>query len=100
MAFTYNADGELLSIDRPNGVSTTYAYDADGWVTQIKEGTLTTIDLNYDNGGRIIGSARTGFLQETTPVEDWDATYDSGNVLEWRIRADCAHRYSGGNLRS
>ncbi len=48
---TYNADGELIEIDKPGGETLTLAYDVDGNNTTVTDASSRVITFTYDSKG-------------------------------------------------
>jgi RHS repeat-associated protein len=82
--FTYDDARQLVSIERPNGVVTRYAYDADGHLTGIGEsqgGDLSSILLERDAAGKITAAERNTPLAAVLPGESFGFSYDAGGQL-------------------
>ncbi len=56
--FSYDANGRLTGIARPNGVDTTKTYDHDSRLIGLSEGTLSSISLTRDGRGQITEATR------------------------------------------
>lgn len=53
ISFTYDADGNPIGINRPNGVAAIYTYDAAGRLERIREGSMIDLAYTYDAAGQI-----------------------------------------------
>ena len=55
---TYDGASRPVSLTYPNGVATTYGYDADGRLITISAGSLASIALTRDAAGKIVSANR------------------------------------------
>jgi len=57
--FSYDNDGRLTGIARPNGVNSTFAYDNADRLTRIQEGSIIDIRYALDGAGQVIAADMT-----------------------------------------
>ncbi len=112
-AFSYDADGNLISRTGPAGTAS-YNWDAEGQITGATHPSLGAVTYAYDVLGRrlseTIGSATSRFVHDgDVPIAEYDASghlvarYVHGIGLSARIAADETTAYYGfdaaGNTR-
>jgi RHS repeat-associated protein len=93
--YTYNAVGQLTGSLDGNGQTTSYAYDADGNVTQIltqaADGTVTSdLTYTYDADGRPVTA--------TSLDGTWSYTYDASSQLTNAVFASTNPSIANQNL--
>ena len=77
--FTYNAQGELTQVDRPNGGDQTFTYDNLSRLKTVKDGRDVTITYKYDGLDRVV-QAIYSKAGQTTQTVTWG--YDlAGNLV-------------------
>ena len=81
--FQYDDSGQLVSIQRPNGVTMINTYDGDGRIIEISEaGSLSTISLTRDGTGRIISAVRNvPQASSIASVSDATLSFDSASQV-------------------
>jgi YD repeat-containing protein len=71
----------MTSMQRANGVGSTYSYDADGWLIGSTTGNLASISLTRDAAGRIISADRNLPLATALPDSSDSFNYDAASQL-------------------
>lgn len=56
--FSYDAAGKLTGIQRPNGVNTIRIYDNDSRLSELSEGSISTINLTRNANGQVTAATR------------------------------------------
>ncbi len=77
--YTHDNDGVLLSIRRGNTLRDIYDIGPDLRVTEIKSDEAS-IQIAYDDAGRIQSVVKNGHLEATPEVGEVNATYDGGSA--------------------
>ena len=83
VGYQYDAAGRRTKLIYPDGSFVTYAYNANGWLTNISDGvTNTIVSYEYDNAGR--RTKRT--LQNSTfTVLEYDSASELSNIWHRQI---------------
>ncbi|HEV8145722.1 MAG TPA: RHS repeat-associated core domain-containing protein, partial [Bryobacteraceae bacterium] len=82
--FAYDAALNLTSIARANGVTTQYSYDGNGnlsGITETKSAAISTIALQRDAAGQIVGSDRNVPQPPSPAAGTQSATFDSAHQI-------------------
>jgi RHS repeat-associated protein len=95
LRFTYDADGRLVGIERPNGVNTELAWDAASRLINVHEGSLGELQYAYNAADEVAQEVRTGDLGNRTICYDYDgagrlATVDYGDGSRLTYSYDAA----------
>ncbi len=69
-SFTYNAVGQIATVARPNGVNTTYTYDARHFLRDITHGSLAAYQYEYDAVGNRTSMFETGGVTTTWQYDE------------------------------
>jgi len=79
-AFTYNALGQIIEVEEPNGVSLTFEYDARGNRTLMEDSLGGTTTSDFDAHNRLVSRV---FTQSGQPTLRTDFVYDwAGRVAK------------------
>lgn len=78
----YDADRQLVSISRPNGVKTTLVWDDAGRLVSLRDGALASVELERDALGQVTQARRRQPLQAVPALDSQSFAYDAAHQVQ------------------